>query len=260
MVNGKELSKLWQKISQTVQEKILQPKLEEIVGKVKDAYRRRYYRHVFADPRVAQVEIEGQNLRVIDLSYGGMRIERPAMNKVQSWLKLHRSIEAELTILGEKQKTSMVITSLSEDSIGFSCDPRSQFSLLFLHRYLSYMDLGLSLKALAKHKARKTYQSPKWLSYSNERGTVEIHINMDDQSSMPETHIYCVNGSRYDCVWFKPDLIAISCKPHADLSIKEKKIVLAQTLCILLGMRQIGKSTRLDPYIDLAMQRMIALS
>ena len=230
---------IWQKVRLQVQEKLLQPKLGDMVDKVTEAYRRRYFRHVFAENEVAYVVIDNKKLRVLNLSYGGMRTERPSLLDVQSWLKVHQSTPVELTILGETQKTNMIITSLDEASVGFSCDPRSPFSLLFLHRYLSYMDMGLSLKALAKHRVGKAYQSPQWLSYGNERGLVEVHLNMDDSSVLPEVHIYCVSGSRYDCVWFRaPRKISVSCKPRADLSTREKKEILAQTLCLLLGMRR----------------------
>lgn len=253
----KQLS-VWQKLRVQIQEKILQPKLGDMVDKVTEAYRRRYFRHVFAENKVAYVTVDNKKLRVLNLSYGGMRVERPDLVDIQLWLKIHQSTPVELTILSETQKTNMVITSLDEDSIGFSCDPRSPFSLLFLHRYLSYMDMGLGLKALAKHRVGKAYQSPQWLSYGNERGLVEIHLNMDDNSSLPEAHIYCVNGSRYDCVWFRaPSKISVSCKPRAELNHREKRDILSQVLCLLLGMRQIGKSSRLDPYIKLAMDHLL---
>ncbi|RYZ60142.1 MAG: hypothetical protein EOP07_01725 [Proteobacteria bacterium] len=249
---------IWQKVRLQVQEKLLQPKLGDMVEKVSEAYRRRYFRHVFAENDVAFVHIHGSKLRVLNLSYGGMRVERPALLEVQSWLKVHQSTPVELTILGETQKAQMIITSLDEESVGFSCDARSPFSLLFLHRYISFMDMGLSLKALAKHKVGRSYQSPQWLSYGNERGLVEIHVNMDDSSPLPEVHIYCVNGSRYDCVWFRaPRKISVSCKPRAELKNSEKREILGQTLCLLLGMRQIGKSNRLDPYIKIAMEHLL---
>ncbi|MBC7530831.1 MAG: hypothetical protein H7318_04570, partial [Oligoflexus sp.] len=222
----KQLS-IWQKVRLQVQEKLLQPKLGDMVDKVTEASRRRYFRHVFAENEVAYVFINKKKLRVLNLSYGGLRVERPSLVDVQSWLKVHQSTSVELTILGETQKTNMIITSLDEASIGLSCDPRSPFSLLFLHRYLSYMDMGLSLKALAKHRVGKAYQSPQWLSYGNERGLVEVHLNMDDSSVLPEVHIYCVSGSRYDCVWFRaPRKISVSCKPRADLNTREKKEIL----------------------------------
>ncbi len=249
---------LWQKLRLQVQEKLLQPRLGDIFDQVSAAYRRRYFRHMFADHNVAYADFDSCRLRVLNLSYGGMRVERPAGDELQSWLKVHQSTPVELFILGEAQKTNMIITSVDEESVGFSCDPHGPFSLLFLHRYLFYMDMGLGLKALAKHRVGIAYQSPQWLSYGNERGLVEIHMNMDDSSTPPEVHIYCVNGSRFHCVWFRqPRKISISCKPRAELTNKEKKEILSQTLCLLLGMRQIGKSNRLDPYIKIAMDHLM---
>lgn len=249
---------LWQRLRNQVQEKLLQPRLGDIFDKVSAAYRRRYFRHVFADNNVAFADIEGCRLRVLNLSYGGMRVERPAQADIQSWLRVHQSTTVELTILGETQRTQMIITSLDDESVGFSCDSHGPFSLLFLHRYLFYMDMGLGLKALAKNRVGTAYQSPQWLSYGNERGLVEIHLNMDDTSPLPEVHIYCVNGSRFDCVWFRqPRKISISCKPRAELTPREKKEILSQSLCLLLGMRQIGKSARLDPYIRIAMEHLM---
>lgn len=252
---------LWQRMRLEVQDRLLQPKLGDVVERVTEAYRRRYFRHVFSENEVASAMIHETKLRVINLSYGGMRVERPEMSELQSWLKLHSSLTVEVTVLGESQKTEMIITSLDEDSIGFRCDPRSSFSLLFLHRYLNYMDMGLSLKSLAKHRVGKPYQSPQWLSYGTERGLVEVHLNMDDKSKMPEIHIYLVNGSRYNCVWFKNGgKIAVTCKPRIELSSREKREILAQTLCLMLGMRQIGRSNRLDPYIKLAMSHVLPKS
>ena len=253
----KQLS-LWQRIRLEVQDRLLQPKLGDMVERVTEAYRRRYFRHVFVENDIAHATIHDSKLRVLNLSYGGMRVARPTMVEVQSWLKVHQSTPVGLTILGETQNTHMIITSLDEESVGFSCDTRSPFSLLFLYRYLSYMDMGLSLKALAKNRVGKAYQSPQWLSYGTERGLVEVHLNMDDKSPLPEVHIYCVNGSRYDCVWFRPPgKISVTCKPRVDLSSLAKKEILSKTLCLLLGMRQIGKSDRLDPYINIAMAHLL---
>ncbi|MBC7661195.1 MAG: hypothetical protein H7249_15975 [Chitinophagaceae bacterium] len=249
---------LWQRMRLEVQDRILQPKLGDMVDRVTEAYRRRYFRHVFADNDIAFAMINGTRLRVLNLSYGGMRIERPKAGEVETWLKIHSSILVEVTILGESQKALMVITSLNETSVGFSCDPRSPFSLLFLQRYLSFMDMGLSLKALSKNRVGKAYQGPHWLSYGTERGLVEVHLNMDDSSRLPEVHIYYVNGSRYDCVWFRsPARIAVTCKPRALLDNREKREILSQTLCLLIGMKQIGKTNRLDPYIKIAMSHLL---
>lgn len=237
-----------------VQDRFLAPRLGDVMEKVSEAYRRRHYRHVFRENEFAFVRIEGQALRVLNLSYGGMRVERPGMNQHQTWLKVHQSIPVELTLLGESQKTGMVITSVDEDSVGFSLDVRSPFSLLFLQRYLSFMDMGLSLKALSKNKVDKVYQSPQWWSYGTDRGLVEVHMNTDTGTPLPEVHVYLVNGKHFECVSFRANgKISMSIKPKTELISAKKREMLSKAVCILLGMRQIGKSNRLDAHIKIAM-------
>lgn len=227
--------------------------------KVTEAYRRRHYRHVFRENEFAFVTIHGQKLRVLNLSYGGMRVERPGMNQVTAWLKVHQATPVALTLLGETQSTPMVITSVNEDSVGFSLDIRSSFSQLFLHRYLSLMEMGLSLKALSKNKVDKLYQSPQWWSYGSERGLVEVHMNTDTGTPLPEVHVYLVNGKHYECVSFRSGgKISITVKPRGELTSAKKKEMLSKALCILLGMRQIGKSNRLDAHIKIAMAHLIS--
>lgn len=237
-----------------VQDRFLQPKLGDVMEKVSEAYRRRHFRHVFRENEFAYAEIHGVRLRVLNLSYGGLRVERPEMSQIQAWLKIHQSTPLALTLLGETQKTSMVITSVSEDSVGFSCDVRSSFSLLFLQRYLSFMDMGLSLKALAKHKVDALYQSPQWWSYGTERGLIEVHLNTDTGSALPDIQVYLVNGKHFECVSFRSNgKIAMSIKPRTELPSTRKREMLAKALCVLVGMRQIGKSNRLDAHIKIAL-------
>ncbi|RZA21457.1 MAG: hypothetical protein EOP10_16745 [Proteobacteria bacterium] len=244
---------LLQKVRLQVQDRFLQPKLGDVMERVSEAYRRRHYRHVFRDNEIAWVKIHGSKLRVLNLSYGGLRIERPGMNQVQTWLKVHQSIPVELDLLGETQKTEMVITSIDEESIGFSLDTRSPFSLLFLQRYLSFMDMGLSLKALSKNRVDKLYQSPQWWSYGTERGLVEVHMNADTGTPLPEIHVYLVNGKHFECVSFRSSgKITMSIKPKSELATAKKREMLSKALCVLVGMRQIGKSNRLDSHIRIA--------
>lgn len=244
----------FQSLRMQVQDRFLAPRLGDVMEKVNEAYRRRHYRHVFRENEFAYATIEGQRFNVVNLSYGGMRIERPGMASGQSWLKVDSSAVVELTLLGETQKTPMQISSVDEDSVGFSLDIRSQFSLLFLHRYLSLMDMGLSLKALSKNKVVALYQSPQWWSYGTERGLVEVHMNTDTDSQLPEIHIYLVNGKHFECVVFRPSgKISMSINPKIEIVSAKKREMLSKAVCVLIGMRQIGKSSRLDPHIKIAL-------
>ncbi len=241
-----------------IQDRFVQPRLGDVMEKVSEAYRRRHYRHVFRENEFAYALVNGQKLRVVNLSYGGTRLERPPMSADQTWLKVGQSVSIELFLLGESQSTSMVISSFDEESVGFSLDLRSAFSLPFLPRYLSLMDMGLSLKALSKNKVDKIYQSPQWWSYGTERGIVEVHINTDTGTPLPEIHVYLVNGKHFECVSFRSDgKISISIRPKVELNSLKKREMLARATSVLIGMRQIGKSNRLDSHIKIAMAHLI---
>lgn len=230
----------------------LQPRLGDLVNRVKQAYQRRHYRHVFSENEVAFVKIEGRVFRVQDISYGGLRIAIPDHEFFKPYYLKQKEMKVELIWLVESSSCSMSVSSLNGESAGLRFDPRSSFSLLFLNRYLSYMDTGVLIKALPKHDVRSSYQSPDWLSYGDSKGSVEVHLHMD----MVQAHIYYVNGSRHDFVLYRPDRISVSCSPERDLTIKEKKEILAHVVCLLLGMRQIGKTNRLDSYIRRGIEKL----
>ncbi len=243
-----------QNLRDQVQDRFLQPRLGDVMERVSEAYRRRHYRHVFKENDFAFAFIHGQKLKVMNLSYGGMRVLRPDMKQTQAWLKVNSSVSVGLSLLGEKQATEMTITSVDEDSLGLSLDARGEFSQLFLTRYLGLMDMGLSLKALSKNKVDKLYQAPQWWSYGTERSLVEVHINTETASGLPEVHVYLVNGKHFECVLYRASgKISISAKPKAELSPAKKREMLAKASCVLLGMRQIGRSSRLDGHIKNAL-------
>lgn len=244
--------KFWDTISGQLPGMGFQPRLGDLVNRVKHAYTRRYFRHVFSDNDVAFVRIGDETYRILDISYGGLRIAIRNHEPLKPYFLNRKELKVELIWLVESSSCLMNVTSLNGEAAGLSFDPRSSFSLLFLNRYLNYMDAGVTIKALPKHNVRSSYQTPDWLSYGDSKGFVEVHLHMD----MLQAHIYYVNGSRHDFVWFRPDRISVSCSPERDLSIKEKKEILSHVICLLLGMRQIGKTNRLDNYIRRGIEKL----
>jgi hypothetical protein len=126
----------------------------------------------------------------------------------------------------------------------------------FLASYLYYMDAGFVLKSAPKHAVPAAFRGPDWSSYSALRGAVEVHLHMLDTRQVGEAHISYLNGMRQDFAVFSEHSLMIACSPKRELSPREKQEILSHVICILMGLRQVGKTDKLDLLIRSALKRL----
>jgi hypothetical protein len=112
------------------------------------------------------------------------------------------------------------------------------------------MDAGILLKALSKGTVGDIYQNPAWHSYGGLSGAIEVHLHLDGQSEVVEAHVFYLNGLRQDFAVFTSRGITVSCMPKREMKSHDRREILVHVLCILLGLRQVGRTDRLDPLIQ----------
>ncbi|MCX6131612.1 MAG: hypothetical protein NTX25_21445 [Proteobacteria bacterium] len=101
------------------------------------------------------------------------------------------------------------------------------------------------------------YQNPAWHSYGGLKASIEVHLNLDTQSEVVQAHIFYLNGMRRNIAIFSSHGINVSCVPQQELSSRDRRDILMHVLGILLGLRQVGRTHRLDSIIQYGLNKLL---
>ncbi len=239
-----------QKIRHAVARSLFRPKLGDIYAKASASYRRKYHRHDVSSYELAFVTLGDKTFRIVNISYGGLRVRGENLESLAPLLKSGQVVQAGLAIMGSSYKMPVKVVALDKSMAGLSFERVQSLDEQFLTRFLYFMDAGILLKALPKGSVGDIYQNPAWHSYGGVNGAIEVHLHLDGQSEVVEAHVFYLNGLRQDFAVFTARGITVSCMPKRDLKTRDRREILVHVLCIMLGLRQVGRTDRLDALIQ----------
>ncbi len=237
---------VWQRFRHAAARHLFKPKLGDIYANASQGYRRKYHRHELSTYELAFVSMGEKTFRVLNMSYGGLRMRGEGLESLAPLLKSGQVVQAGISIMGSSYKIPVKVVTLDAKAAGLSFERIHSLDEQFLTRFLYFMDAGILLKGLPKGSVGQIYQNPAWHSYGGVNGAIEVHLHLDGQSEVLEAHVFYLNGLRQDFAVFTSRGITVSCLPKRDLSPRDKREILVHVLCIMLGLRQVGRTDRLD--------------
>ncbi|WP_141734947.1 PilZ domain-containing protein [Oligoflexus tunisiensis] len=239
-----------QKLRHAVARNLFRPKLGDIYAKASPNYRRKYHRHDVSSYELAFVTIGDRTFRILNISYGGLRVRGENLEFLAPLYKSGQLVHAGIAIMGSSYKLPVRVVALDKGMAGLSFERIQSLDEQFLTRFLYFMDAGILLKSLPKGRVGDIYQNPAWHSYGGLNGAIEVHLHLDGQSEVVEAHVFYLNGLRQDVAIFTSRGISVSCMPKRELKSRDKREILVHVLCIMLGLRQVGRTDRLDALIQ----------
>ncbi len=245
---------LWSKLIHAVQSRVGRFRLGDLYHAGQRSYRRRFHRHLVGDLGIVSLEISGKCYKVVNMSYGGLHLSLD--EGLKSSARHGQIVEAYLIILGISYPLRLRFEHAYKESIGLSYTELDVLEEQYLASFLYFMDAGFVLKSAAKHAVPAQYSGPDWLAYSSLRGAVEVYLRMERGKPIEEAHVYYLNGMRQDFAIFTPQSLMIACNPNREMSVKEKQEILVHVICVLIGLRQVGKTNKLDALMEQALQRL----
>jgi hypothetical protein len=245
-----------QKLRHAAARNLFRPKLGDIYAKTSPNYRRKYHRHDVSDYELAFVTIGDRTFRILNISYGGLRVRGENLEFLTPLYKSGQVVQAGIAIMGSSYKMPVRVVALDKSTAGLSFDRVQSLDEQFLTRFLYFMDAGILLKSLPKGRVGAIYQNPAWHSYGGLNGAIEVHLHLDGQNEVVEAHVFYLNGLRQDFAVFTSRGISVSCMPKRDLKSRDKREILVHVLCIMLGLRQVGRTDRLDALIQGGLTRL----
>lgn len=247
----------WQKLRSSLAELRKKPRLGDIFSELTES-RRRYHRHVLESSDGANLMIEGLSFRVIDLSYGGLRLAVEDASDFKQRFSREQPLLGLLSIVGTRYEFKLRLISAGDSGASLSFDELTKVDEVFLSNILYFMDVGILLKGIPKHSVSNYYRRPEWLSYGGLKGGMEVHLHLDDDGQVAEAHIFYMQGFRQDYALFSARGVAVTSRPARELSARDKRLILTRVLCVLIGLRQIGKTRRLDGIIAKGLHKLVA--
>lgn len=247
---------IWQRLRHAVARQLFRPKLGDVYAKASQSYRRKYHRHDVSLYELAFVTLADKTFRIQNISYGGLRVRGENLEVLAPLLKSGQIVQAGILILGSSYKMPVRVVALDKGMAGISFERVHSLDEQFLTRFLYFMDAGILLKALPKPSVGDIYRNPAWHSYGGLKGAIEVHLHLDSQSEVVECHVFYLNGLRQDFAVFTQRGITVSCMPKRELSSRDRREILVHVLCIMLGLRQVGRTDRLDALILGGLQKL----
>lgn len=246
---------LWQKLRSSLIELRRKPRLGDIFAAPGDS-RRRYHRHVLEANDGASLMIEGLVFRVIDLGYGGLRLAVDDAVAFKERFSREQPLIGLLSIVGTRYEFKLRLRTAGDSGASLAFDELNKVDEHFLGQLLYFMDVGILLKGIPKHSVNNFYRRPEWLSYGGLKGGIEVHLHLDEEGLVAEAHIFYMQGFRQDYALFSARGVAVTSRPQRELSARDKRLILTRVLCILIGLRQVGKTRRLDRIIARGLEKL----
>ncbi len=225
------------------------PRLGDIFADPPHSSRRRFHRHMLESSARVTFTVNEEVFSVIDIGYGGARIAIENSSRFREQFALDHSFSGRFNIIGSRYELRVKVIGIGEESASLGFDDLNAIDQAFLSSVLYFMDAGILLKAVPKHSVNNYYRQPQWLSYGGIRGNIEVHLHLDEEGMVDEAHVFYMRGFKQDYALFSAKGVAVTSRPARELDLREKRQILMQVLCVLVGLRQIGKTQRLDRII-----------
>ncbi len=226
-------------------------------GKLGDRYsgrhktRRRYYRHSLLGLRGSFLRLGGDLYPLVNLSYGGISI----LSSSTLFVELCSSktmVKGMISVLGISCEAHLGVLYADNGYVGLGFFDESGPIHKFLEKTIFYLDSGLVLKSLSRNTVSHFFQGPSWNSYGNENISAEVHIKFGSKGRLEEVNVSYIHGFRREYVVFSPKATTVATVPEKKLKINAKKMILRNSLLIVIGFRQIGQTDRFDRLIETA--------
>jgi hypothetical protein len=244
------------KIHHAVVRNLFRPKLGDIHAKATAAYRRKYHRHDMSSYELAFITLGDKTFRILNISYGGLYVSGENLESLLPLFKSGQVVRAGIAIMGSSYKMLVKVVALDKGMAGLSFERVQSLDEQFLTGFLYFMDAGILLKVLPKGRVGGIYQNPAWHSYGGVNGAIEVHLQLDGQSEVVEAHVFYLNGLHQDFAVFTSRGITVSCMPKRELKSRDKREILVHVLCIMIGLRQVGRTDRLDALIQSGLSKL----
>ncbi|MFW7381420.1 MAG: PilZ domain-containing protein [Oligoflexus sp.] len=206
---------------------------------------RAFHRHGMNFPKAGYLEFGDKKLALLNLSSGGVCIQAEA-HLFMNLFKAGGRFRARLTVIGFSRTLTFSVAYTHASQVGLRFEDLQRADQQFLDLSLGFLDYGLILQSLNKQQVPKAYQSPNWNSYGLLDHDVVVHLNMNLQGALEETHVSYANGFRKEMVVFDKHAIHVVVFPGKKLSVFDKKRILRNALLIIIGLRQVSDTDRFD--------------
>ena len=247
---------LWQRLRHVATRRIFNPKLPDILGQTTRVHRRKYHRHDLSGLELAYALIGEQAFRILNMSYSGLLIGRVSLEEFGGLVQKGKHLQITISIMGISSKISVRVVAHNKTMASLRFERVQGVEEQFLNSFLFYMDSGLLLKGLPKQNVGELYQNPSWQSYGSVKGAIEVHLHLNSKSEVVEAHIFYLNGLRQDCALFSSRGINVTSIPISELNSRDRREILTHVLCIMLGLRQVGRTDRLDQFIQVGLNKL----
>ncbi len=247
---------LWQLLMHALRQLRAKPRLGDIFAEGAEGPRRRFHRHVIDEPQLATVQVGELHFPVLNIGYGGLRLTFGDDHSFLSLVEEGQMLDFTLCIMGFFYDMRGRLIAIEGGAASFNFEDLTNIDEAFLGSFLFFMDAGIGLKSLSKNVVSTHYRGPGWLSYGGLSGSIEVHLRLDDAGSVDETHVFYLHGFQQDFAVFSKKGVAVASKPVREMTSKEKRQILMRTISILVGLRQVGRTKRLDIIIESGIQRL----
>jgi hypothetical protein len=247
---------LWQLFRHALRQLQGRPRLGDVYADHANGPRRRFHRHAIDEPTIATAIIGDISLRVLNIGYGGIRLETEDNDEIQVLGSAGQMFNLTLCMMGFCYDLRGRLIRTEDSSASFNFEDLTNIDENFLASFLYFMDAGVGLKSLAKHSVSPLYRGPGWLSYGGFSGAIEVHLHLNDEGLAEDAHVFYLHGFNQDFAVYSAKGIAVASKPQREMTVKEKREILMRTISILIGLRQVGQTTRLDSLIASGLKRL----
>lgn len=237
-------------IHKSTRHRLRQTRLEDrFSGKGKT--RRRYHRHSLDGIKGSFLRLGSDIYPLASVSYGGLGIHTsdPFFKELKT---SHKPLKGMVSVLGLSCEAQLGILYIKGHHVGLCFSDAKGAIHKFIDKTIYYLDSGLVLKSLSRNTVSHFFQGPSWNSYGNENISAEVHIKFGNTGRLEEVNISYINGFRREYVVFSQKATSVATLPAKKLSQEEKKVILRNSLLIIIGFRQIGQTDRFDRLIDTA--------
>lgn len=208
---------------------------------------RQFHRHYLRSFSGFEIIIEGISYPMINISYGGSCIESQDRFFSISYID-KKSVAARLSVLGAEVECDFNICYVQGNLIGISFIQSDELRK-FLDSFIYLLDAGYRMKVLSKSQVISFFHNPSWSSYVSHEGVFEAHVNTSMDGTLTHVYICQISGVFREFAAFSKSGVDVSTIPKKSLSLSEKSRVLRNSVFVILGFRQIGRTNIFDKLI-----------
>lgn len=218
-----------------------------------DLKKRKSHRHLTKDIVEIHLLIGTEVFPLQNISRGGTCFKSNDERFSVAFLE-RKTLEGQLFVIGQQCAVQFQFTYVQGDLIGVSFMQDKAVDK-FLDSVIYFMEGGLSLTTLPKQQVSSYFQGPYWNAYQALNGVIEVYVGLNHGGGLEKMSIVYYNGKLKEITGFSPKAISVSVENKSDIPLPEKKRILRNTVLIILGFKQIGKSTLFDHVLTAAINR-----